>query len=199
MIGVTERYDVELHANNPGRWHIYNLTDGSPVGGWSLGAVLYEGTESKNYNDDNLKTLRLNDYNLLDGAEESYSKPVGKVDKFFRMTLSGGMKGSPYWTTNGKVYPNTDNIEIREGERIRFEYFNMSMMQHPMQLHGHFFEVVGSGKLTGRRIKKDTLPIPAHMGSGAIEFIAENPGVWFHHCHNLYHMEAGMANLVKIQ
>jgi FtsP/CotA-like multicopper oxidase with cupredoxin domain len=36
------------------------------------------------------------------------------------------------------------------------------------------------------------------MGSGAIEFIASNPGIWFHHCHNLYHMEGGMANLVRI-
>jgi FtsP/CotA-like multicopper oxidase with cupredoxin domain len=197
-IGVTERYDVEVYANNPGRWHIYNLRDGSPVSDWPLGTLLYEGVESKNYNNDNLNGLRLNDYNLLEGVEEVYSKPVGRVDKVFRMTLSGGMMGSPYWTINGKVYPNTDNVQIREGERIRFEYFNMSMMQHPMHLHGHFFEVVGSGRATGRRIKKDTLLIPGHMGSGAVEFIAENPGVWFHHCHNLYHMEAGMANLVKI-
>jgi len=197
-IGVTERYDVELHANNPGRWHIYNLRDGSVVSGWPLGTILYEGVESKNYNSDSLNRLRLNEYYLLEGVEETYAKPVGRVDKVFRMTLSGGMMGSPYWTINGKVYPNTDNVEIREGERIRFEYFNMSMMQHPMHLHGHFFEVVGSGRSTGRRIKKDTLLIPAHMGSGAIEFVADNPGVWFHHCHNLYHMEAGMANLVKI-
>jgi FtsP/CotA-like multicopper oxidase with cupredoxin domain len=29
-----------------------------------------------------------------------------------------------------------------------------------------------------------------------IEFLADNPGKWFHHCHNLYHMMAGMANVV---
>jgi len=197
-IGVTERYDVELHANNPGRWHIYNIRDGSLVSEWPLGTLLYEGVESTNYNNDNLNGLRLNDYNLLEGVEELYSNPVGRVDKIFRMTLSGGMMGSPYWTINGKVYPNADNIDIRKNERIRFDYFNMSMMEHPMHLHGHFFELVGSGRSTGRRIKKDTLLIPAHMGRGAVEFIAENPGVWFHHCHNLYHMEAGMANLVKI-
>ena len=74
----------------------------------------------------------------------------------------------------------------------------MSMMAHPMHLHGHFFEVAGTGRITGSRVKKDTLIIPPHMGRGAVEFVADNPGVWFHHCHNLYHMEAGMANLVKI-
>ncbi|MGB9716667.1 MAG: multicopper oxidase family protein [Thermodesulfovibrionales bacterium] len=197
-IGQSERYDVELYANNQGRWHIYNLKDGSPVSGWLLGTLLYEGVKSTSYNDDNLNRLRLNDYNLLDGIEESFVKPVDRVDKTFRMTLSGGMMGSPYWTINGKVYPYTDNIDVKDGEKIRFEYFNMSMMPHPMHLHGHFFEVVGSGRSTGVRIKKDTLIIPPHMGSGAIEFIANNPGIWFHHCHNLYHMEAGMANLVRI-
>ncbi len=197
-IGVTERYDVELHANNPGRWQIYNLRDGSLVSGWSLGTVLYDGIKSTSYNEDNLNRLRLNDYNLLEGKEEPFTKSVGRVDRTFRMTLSGGMMGSPYWTINGKVYPYTDNINISDGERIRLEYLNMSMMPHPMHLHGHFFEIVGSGRSTGIRIKKDTLIIPPQMGSGAIEFIASNPGIWFHHCHNLYHMEGGMANLVRI-
>ncbi|MBW1730688.1 MAG: multicopper oxidase domain-containing protein [Deltaproteobacteria bacterium] len=29
-----------------------------------------------------------------------------------------------------------------------------------------------------------------------VEFIADNRGKWFHHCHNLYHLAAGMANKV---
>ena len=71
-------------------------------------------------------------------------------------------------------------------------------MAHPMHLHGHFFELAGTGGITGVRVKKDTIIIPTHMGGGAVEFIADNPGVSIHHCHNLYHMEAGMANLFKI-
>lgn len=197
-IGMGERYDVEFIANNPGRWQIYNLNDGSPVGGWSLGTVVYQGIESKSYNDDSMTRIRLNDYSLLEGIEESYWKPVGKVDKRSRMTLSGGMMGSPYWTINGRTYPNTENIPASRSEHIRFEYFNMSMMPHPMHLHGSHFEVMGSGGKTGTRIRKDTLIIPAHMGSGAIEFIADNPGDWLHHCHNLYHMMGGMANIVKV-
>lgn len=197
-VGQSERYDVEIQANNPGRWHIYNLKDGSLVSGWPLGTLLYEGIESKSYNDDTLMRLRLNEYSLLQGTDDSYVKPVDGVDKIFRMTLSGGMMGSPYWTINGKVYPYTDNIEIRKGEKVRLEYFNMSMLHHPMHLHGHSFEVVGSGGSSGKRIRKDTLLIPAHMGSGAVEFVADNPGVWFHHCHHIYHMEGGMANLVKV-
>ena len=89
-------------------------------------------------------------------------------------------------------------MTIKKGERVRLEYFNRSMMAHPMHLHGHFFELARTGGITGVRVKKDTIIIPTHMGGGAVEFIADNPGVWIHHCHNLYHMEAGMANLFKI-
>jgi FtsP/CotA-like multicopper oxidase with cupredoxin domain len=42
---------------------------------------------------------------------------------------------------------------------------------------------------------KDTI-IVNPMERVEIEFLANNPGKWFHHCHNLYHMMAGMANLL---
>jgi FtsP/CotA-like multicopper oxidase with cupredoxin domain len=30
----------------------------------------------------------------------------------------------------------------------------------------------------------------------SIEFYANNPGKWFWHCHNLYHLASGMAREV---
>lgn len=32
-----------------------------------------------------------------------------------------------------------------------------------------------------------------------IEFLADNSGNWFYHCHNLYPMMAGMANVVMYE
>lgn len=200
QIGMGERYDVELEANNPGRWLIYNLADNSPVGGWRFGSLVYDGIRSPGFNDDPQRVWSFSDYYRMEGRDESLVKSVvGPIDRVFRMVLSGGMMGSPYWTINGRTYPDSEDPAIKPGEKVRFEYYNRSMMAHPMHLHGHFFEVLGTGRTTGVRIKKDTLVIPARMGQGAIEFAADNPGVWFHHCHNLYHMGAGMANLVKIQ
>jgi hypothetical protein len=37
------------------------------------------------------------------------------------------------------------------------------------------------------------------MGMISIEFHANEPGIWFLHCHNLYHMKMGMARLVKYE
>jgi FtsP/CotA-like multicopper oxidase with cupredoxin domain len=108
------------------------------------------------------------------------------------MVLTGGHM-SPYWGINGKVYPDTDDVVVSPGQRVRFDYFNQSPMPHPMHLHGHFFEVVGS-----RELRKDTLIVDGHMGRAGIEFMADNRGDWMHHCHNIYHAEAGMMNVVRV-
>ena len=39
---------------------------------------------------------------------------------------------------------------------------------------------------------KHTVSLPPN-GKVRVEFLADNPGRWFFHCHNLYHMETGMA------
>jgi FtsP/CotA-like multicopper oxidase with cupredoxin domain len=197
-IGMGERYDVLFTANNPGRWPLYTLKDGTPAGGYRLATFLYEGIESSSYSDDSyLKRFNINYYSALEGIPEEFLPQVGsQIDRQFNLTLSGGMMGSAYWTINGRIWPDTEDMLIHERERIRINYFNHSMMPHPMHLHGHFFEVVQRGK-RGRRLHKDTLIIEPHMGSGAIEFVANNPGDWFHHCHNLYHLMGGMANLVR--
>jgi FtsP/CotA-like multicopper oxidase with cupredoxin domain len=68
-------------------------------------------------------------------------------------------------------------------------------MPHPMHLHGHFFRVVNSSLPAELWIKKDTFVFD-HLETVEVEFLADNPGRWFHHCHNLYHMVDGMANEV---
>jgi FtsP/CotA-like multicopper oxidase with cupredoxin domain len=63
------------------------------------------------------------------------------------------------------------------------------MALHPMHLHGHFFRV--------GRVWKDTVVVAPHMGEVSFESLADNPGRWFFHCHNAYHMEMGMAREVR--
>ena len=84
---------------------------------------------------------------------------------------------------------------VKKGQRVRLRYSNHSMVPHPMHLHGHFFRIVNRSLPPERWAQKDTL-ILDHMQRIDVEFVADNPGRWFHHCHNLYHMEAGMANVV---
>ncbi|MCQ3976049.1 MAG: multicopper oxidase family protein [Anaerolineae bacterium] len=193
-IGMGERYDVEFTAANPGRWALYAvISDLSEA--VDLATFVYSDSASTQDSGDNLpENLRWNDYGRLTGLpEEALAPPAStQPDQTFDLVLSGGMM-SPDWTINGKTFPNTDDLVVKQGQRVRLNYLNHSPMPHPMHLHGHFFEVMGSPGL-----HKDTVMVAAHMGQASIEFVANNPGHWMHHCHHLYHMEAGMMNGVLI-
>jgi FtsP/CotA-like multicopper oxidase with cupredoxin domain len=109
--------------------------------------------------------------------------------------LTGDMQAY-VWGIDGRTYDNRQPLEVAVGERVEITMHNMTMMSHPMHLHGHHFQVVG---LEGQKISgamRDTVLVPS-MGMVTIQFDADNPGEWPLHCHNLYHMAAGMMTTVK--
>ncbi|MCA1492049.1 multicopper oxidase domain-containing protein [Ensifer sp. NBAIM29] len=112
-----------------------------------------------------------------------------RVDRRFELTLTGGMSGYE-WRIDG-----ADRLNVREGERVEIVMRNMSMMAHPMHLHGHHFQV---SAIDGRAFPgalRDTVLVPP-MGSATFAFDANNPGRWPLHCHHLYHMASGMMSFV---
>jgi FtsP/CotA-like multicopper oxidase with cupredoxin domain len=76
------------------------------------------------------------------------------------------------------------------------EMTNNTMMSHPMHLHGHAFQVVAINDTPIQGAVRDTVLVPA-MGRVRIAFDAINPGRWALHCHNMYHMAAGMMTEVR--
>lgn len=106
----------------------------------------------------------------------------------------GGDMQRYVWTLGGEAWPDAQPLLIRQGERVQLTLENRTMMWHPMHLHGHFFRVLqGAG---------DHAPLKhtANVAPGEtlrLEFTADNPGRWFFHCHNLYHLEGGMARMFE--
>jgi FtsP/CotA-like multicopper oxidase with cupredoxin domain len=192
-IGMGERYDVTFIADNPGTWLLAARERGYGEGMLRI-PVQYEGVHRKEpvppEFHPGLRWATYWDFQAL-YPDEPASQAVSRS---YPQRLSGGMH-SPYWTINGRVYPNAEHLWVRRGERVGLIYWNQSMMPHPMHLHGHFFKVVNSSLPQNLWIKKDTIIVDP-MRRVEIAFLADNPGSWFHHCHNLYHMEAGMANVV---
>lgn len=112
------------------------------------------------------------------------------ADRSLTIDLFGAMQGY-VWSIGG----TNGGLTVREGERVEITMHNSSGMAHPMHLHGHTFQVVA---LDGQRFPgamRDTVLVPAGK-SVTIAFDADNPGRWVFHCHNLYHMEAGMVTTV---
>jgi FtsP/CotA-like multicopper oxidase with cupredoxin domain len=71
-------------------------------------------------------------------------------------------------------------------------------MPHPIHLHGMFFDLVIPGaEKSGRLPRKHTVIVkPADKVS--VDITAEHVGDWAFHCHLLYHMAAGMMQVVSI-
>ena len=126
-------------------------------------------------------------------AREKTSFPAGKKRYDLKLILGGDMERY-VWHINGKAIHEDRNININEGDVVRFTFVNETMMHHPMHLHGHFFRVIN--KQGAFSPLKHTVDVPPH-GSRIIEFFADEPGQWMLHCHNLYHLKSGMARVVK--
>ncbi|MGH6781262.1 MAG: copper resistance system multicopper oxidase [Sphingomonadaceae bacterium] len=110
--------------------------------------------------------------------------------------LSGYMERI-IWSVDGETYSEvTEPIRFERNERVRVDLVNDSMMSHPIHLHGHFFEVVTGNP--GRHPRKHTVNV-LPGGKVAFDFTADERGDWAFHCHLLYHMHAGMFNVVTVR
>ena len=108
-----------------------------------------------------------------------------------------GEEANYRWTINGAIHGEHRPITARIGERIEFMFMNPTSMMHPMHIHGHHFQVVGSrgGRFAGP--VRDTVIVPPHTPVFvAIDF--DKPGSWYLHCHHLYHMATGMMTEVVV-
>ncbi len=110
--------------------------------------------------------------------------------------LTGNMERF-MWSFDGvKMSDHHEPIPFIEGERVRVNLINDSMMVHPIHLHGHFFELV-TGK--GDRAPRKHTVIVQPGGIATFDFTADALGDWAFHCHLLYHMHAGMMRVVSVR
>lgn len=113
----------------------------------------------------------------------------------FQLYLTGSMLRY-VWSINNKALSEQDILSIKKGEKIRFVMHNTTMMEHPMHLHGHFFRVINKqGEYSPLKHSVSVEP----MKTVTIEFDANEEKDWFFHCHVLYHMNTGMARIVRYQ
>ncbi|MBY0508608.1 MAG: copper resistance system multicopper oxidase [Rhodospirillaceae bacterium] len=110
--------------------------------------------------------------------------------------LTGNMERF-MWSLDGQKFSEVKApIPFRTNERVRVVLVNDTMMSHPIHLHGHFFEVVNGHP--GHHPRKHTVNV-APGGKVTFDLTADAPGDWAFHCHILYHMHAGMMQVVSVR
>lgn len=101
-----------------------------------------------------------------------------------------------HWLINGRSFPDTETVALRQGERYRLVFRNKSQDDHPVHLHRHSFELK---KINGREtngILKDTLLVSAGT-EAEVEFTADRTGLSLFHCHQQDHMDMGFMMLFR--
>ncbi|KAL4736471.1 Cupredoxin [Aspergillus similis] len=148
-------------------------------------------------------TLDLTMDNLGDGANYAFFNGISYVSPKVPVLYSALTTGSA--ASNATVYgTDTHAYVLEKDDIIDIVLNNDDTGKHPFHLHGHSFQVLWrSGDYEGHfskdnvtfasvPVRRDTL-IVSPMGNFVVRFKADNPGVWFFHCHIEWHMDAGLA------
>jgi FtsP/CotA-like multicopper oxidase with cupredoxin domain len=133
----------------------------------------------------------------LVAAGDTLGAPEDRPLRRHALELTGSMMGF-VWGFNGRRFGEAAPLPVRQGERVEVTLVNRTDMSHPVHLHGHPFQVVAIDGVAHNGALRDTVLVPIE-GSITVAFNADNPGHWALHCHNLYHMAAGMMTSVKYE
>jgi FtsP/CotA-like multicopper oxidase with cupredoxin domain len=97
---------------------------------------------------------------------------------------------------NGKSYPFTEPLEYTVGDHIRWRVINPSVSEHPMHLHGSFYDLLSLGSFendtayaSGERqsvVTQNLRPGTTMM----MEWTPEHAGRWLFHCHLQAHISS---------
>jgi len=99
-----------------------------------------------------------------------------------------------FFTMNGRCFPYTTPLIVKECENVRIRLGNIVEMAHPIHIHGHQFSVTASDGNTippKNRLLKNTILV-ASGETWDIEFFTKNRGIWPFHCHISHHMSNNM-------
>ncbi len=185
LIGMGERYDVTVDLGD-GVFPLTALAEGKDATGCALVRTRPGAAPAASARPDELAG-RVLGYGQLQPTS-AVALPATAPDEVHTLDLTGGMMRYD-WGINGRPFNPRTRVPIREGQRIRITFRNRTTMFHPMHIHGHTFQISGSGP------RKDTVNVLPGQAV-TCDFNADNPGQWMTHCHNVYHAEAGMMTIL---
>ena len=191
-IGPAERISAIVTMDTPGVWILGESRASFRDAG--MGTVIeYAGKTGKPQGPPETKLQW--DYGLLGDEHPVSHKPDVTVPLVFSSHFEGH-GALDRWMINGKSFPETEPVLLKEGLRHRLVFDNRSTDDHPVHLHRRAFELVTiRGKATSG-VWKDVVIVEAGSTVEA-DLIADNPGNTLFHCHQQDHMDSGFMTLFR--
>jgi len=197
-ITPSERIDIEVTINNAAEWQIESIDDSNAADDMVINIM------PKKADDDQKDTVEIgeeeseNESVYMDPIFDEIPTPDIEYDMLLGASMGMGMRNSTF-TINEEVFPDTEPIKVEENDIIKATLINESQFDHPMHLHGHYFQITAiNGEKLDNPIVKDLINVEPGE-SIEIMFQADNPGEWAFHCHDLNHSAGGMMTLLEYQ
>lgn len=131
--------------------------------------------------------LRNNGRQVLTYADLRNLNPTQDIrdpNREIDLHLTGNM--SRYmWSINGVKYSDADPLILNYGERVRINFVNDTMMNHPMHLHGMWSELESGDT---RYLPRKHTVVVQPGAKVSFQVTADAKGRWAFHCHLIYHM-----------
>lgn len=191
-LAPAERIDAVVTMNHPGVWILGETREQLRKAGMGI-VVEYANQAGKPKWIEPPETLW--DYHPFASAQAVTREPDEIIPMRFESKFHG-QGNFDSWTINGKSYPDTETIVLREGKRYRLRMENRSTDDHPVHLHRHTFEVTNLDGKALSGLNKDVVVVPGNT-TGEVDFTASNPGATLFHCHNQSHMDFGFMMLFQ--
>ena len=182
-----EMRQAQFSAGRPGTYHYWATSMGAPVPFREMAGALVVDPRGGAVAPD--RVLVITEWNNLTPDEMRRVVSADDASDVF-------VKLHPRLTfvMNGLSWPATERLTYQLGERVQWRVINLSSQQHPMHLHGFYFEVesLGDGVHDQPVPAADRHPVVTQlMRSGATMTMAWTPereGNWLFHCHIMNHV-----------
>jgi manganese oxidase len=186
--GETFAYEFTLHQTGTLMYHPH-FDEMTQIGLGMQGFFIVHPRDPRTRRADRDFAIFLNEWAIRPGTE----RPDPTVMTDFNL-----------FTMNSRVFPATQPMLVRRGDRVRIRLANLNMDSHPIHIHGHRFHITGTdaGPIAPSAwIAENTVNVPVGT-TRDIEFTADNPGDWAFHCHKTHHtmnqMGHGLPNMIGV-
>jgi FtsP/CotA-like multicopper oxidase with cupredoxin domain len=189
-VAMAQRLDIEIDLPGAGAFPVLALREGARE---RTGIILAtSGAEVRKIDGMAQADAPAFDTDMAQELRLQAANPLAarKADRARMIMLAGAMQ--PYvWTIDGQTWDTHIPITAVSGERVELMFHNMSMMGHPMHLHGHVFQVVNINGHAVNGALRDTIYVPP-MAMVTVALDAGEAARWMLHCHHMPHLSTGM-------
>jgi FtsP/CotA-like multicopper oxidase with cupredoxin domain len=174
---------VRFRLSRPGTYFYWATTTGQSLGvregadAQLSGAIVVDPPNYK-FNANNDRVFVITDWDDVHDAK-------GKMALIYQQEF-----------INGRSFPATERLSYERGTNVVWHLVNISYEDHPLHLHGFFFDVLARGNgLTDRAYAsadrdREVTELSQSGTTSTLAWTASRTGNWMLHCHLAYHIMA---------